>query len=155
MAFLVALSSCEARQDEPLVSSIVNSTASKPQASELAALIDQGNSLMDTKQFAEAVEAYGRTLERDPANLDVRVDRGTCYRALGQPEKALAEYAKALHQNPNHVNANRNSGVVLATDLGRNAEAVVYLARYLELVPAATDREQLQLWIQQLKKTNK
>jgi tetratricopeptide (TPR) repeat protein len=115
------------------------------------AWIALGNSQMDAARYTEAIVAYRKALDLDPNNVDVRVDMGTCYRNLGQPEKAIEEYRRALKINPRHPNANRNSGVVLAYDLHRNAEAIQAFKKYLEVLPGAPDADQILADIQRLK----
>ena len=110
-----------------------------------------GNAQMDAQRFADAVIAYQRALELDPRNVDVRVDMGTCYRGVGQPEKALEEYRKALKMKPDHLNANRNSGVVLAFDLNRRAEGVKMFEKYLALAPGAPDAIQIRQEVENIK----
>ncbi len=115
------------------------------------AWIAVGNAQMDAQQFAEAIVSYQRALDLDPKNADVRVDMGTCYRGVGQPERALSEYQKALRINDRHANAYRNSGVVLANDLHRNAEAAKAFQKYLEVFPGAPDTAQIKAEIEVLK----
>ncbi len=110
-----------------------------------------GNAQMDAQRFAEAIIAYQRALDLDPKNVDVRVDMGTCYRGVGQPEKALAEYRQALKLSPNHPNANRNSGVVLAFDLNRKVEGIKAFEKYLQIAPGAADAVQIRQEIENLK----
>ena len=111
-----------------------------PAATDVAGWIRLGNGQMDAQRYAEAIIAYQKALDLDPKNVDVRVDMGTCYRGVGQPERAITEYAKALVMNPRHANANRNMGVVLAYDLGRPAEAALAFQKYLEVYPGAPDK---------------
>jgi tetratricopeptide (TPR) repeat protein len=115
------------------------------------AWITLGNAQMDSQRYAEAIISYQRALDLDPKNVDVRVDMGTCYRGVGQPERALEEYKRALKFNPRHANAYRNTGVVLANDLHRNAEAAKAFEKYLEIYPGAPDAAQIQVQIQSLK----
>ena len=110
-----------------------------------------GNAQMDAQRFADAIIAYQRALEIDPKNVDVRVDMGTCYRGVGQSEKALEEYRKVLKIKPDHLNANRNSGVVLAFDLNRRAEGIKAFEKYLQIAPGAADAEQIRQEIANLK----
>jgi tetratricopeptide (TPR) repeat protein len=116
-----------------------------------AALIALGNDRMDAGRYADAIVAYQKALELDPGNVDVRVDMGTCYRELGQPERAMQEYRKGIEINPRHPNAHRNSGVVLANDLKRPAEAVAEFIKYLEILPNAQDAAMILSEIQRLK----
>ena len=57
----------------------------------------------------------------------------------GKPKEAIEEYRKALKLDPNHINANRNTGVVLAYDLNDKKGAVKAFEKYLELAPTAPD----------------
>jgi tetratricopeptide (TPR) repeat protein len=118
----------------------------------LNALVELGNSLMDSGRFPEAVDAYQKALALDPKNTDVRVDMGTCYRSAGQPEKAAEEYKKAIASNPGHPNAHRNLGIVLAFDLKNKQEAIKEFEEYLRVAPAAPDAEKTSQLIAELKK---
>ncbi len=115
------------------------------------AWIALGNAQMDSQKYAEAIISYQRALDLDPKNVDVRVDMGTCYRGVGQPQRALQEYQTAIKINDRHANAYRNAGVVLADDLHRNADAVKAFQRYLEISPDAPDAAQIQAEINALK----
>jgi len=76
-----------------------SSRQSRKRMPECERLDRPGNAQMDAQRFAEAVISYQRhwtsTEERD-----VRVDMGTCYRGLGQPQKAIEEYQKASKIDP-------------------------------------------------------
>jgi len=112
--------------------------------------ISLGNDQMDAAHYQDAIFAYQRALELDPKNVDVRVDMGTCYRNLGQPEKAIEIYKQALQINPRHPNAWRNSGVVYYYDLHENAKALAAFRKYLEVWPDAPDAQQIRTTIAQL-----
>ena len=114
------------------------------------AWIALGNAQMDAQRFSDAIIAYQRALDLDPKNVDVRVDMGTCYRGVGQPEKAIGEYKKGLQYNPRHAMAYMNSGVVYAYDLGKKAEAINSFKKYLELAPNAPNAAQIREEIQKL-----
>ncbi|MDA8410059.1 MAG: tetratricopeptide repeat protein [Treponema sp.] len=105
--------------------------------------ISLGNQQMDSGNYSDAIFAYGKALELDPSNVDVRVDMGTCYRNIGQPQQAITIYKKALQINPRHPNAWRNSGVVYYYDLHDNANALVAFRKYLEVSPQAADAAQI------------
>lgn len=110
-----------------------------------------GNALMDAQRYAEAIIAYQKSLDIDPKNVDVRVDMGTCYRGVGQPERAIEEYKKGIQFNPRHAMAYMNSGVVYAYDLGKKAEAAKAFEKYLELAPNAPNAADIRQEIQKLK----
>ncbi|NOY52204.1 MAG: tetratricopeptide repeat protein [Deltaproteobacteria bacterium] len=102
---------------------------------DVQSLIRQGNSDMDAHRYLDAVNAYTRTLEIIPEDVDVRIDMGTCYRKMGKPEKAVQAYRKALSYQPDHPNGLANLGVVLAYDLKDPAGAVKVWEKFLSLYP--------------------
>lgn len=110
-----------------------------------------GNALMDSTQFIEAAEAYNKALAIDPKNVDVRVDMGTCNRNSGKPDVAVAEFRKAIKLNPNHLNAHRNLGVVLAFDLKDRAGAIKEFEKFLEIAPNVPDAAEIRSLIAELK----
>lgn len=123
----------------------------KANAGNANAWIALGNAQMDAQRFAEAIISYQRALDLDPKNVDVLVDMGTCYRGVGQPEKAIEEYKKASKIDPRHPMAQMNAGVVYAYDLGRKAEALKSFEKYLELAPNAPNAADIRGEIQKLK----
>jgi len=126
-------------------------TIAKANAGNVNAWIALGNAQMDAQRFAEAIISYQRALDLDPKNVDVRVDMGTCYRGVGQPEKAIEEYKTASKIDPRHPMAQMNAGVVYAFDLGRKAEAIKSFEKYLELAPNAPNASEIRQQIQMLK----
>src|SRR5512143_2269520 len=123
----------------------------KKEPGNVNAWIRLGNTLMDNRRFAEAVDAYQKALALDPKNVDVRVDLGTCYRNIGKPDIAVTEYKKALEIDPRHANAHRNLAVVLADDVKDKVQAAAEFETYLKLAPNAPDAMQIRQMVQQLK----
>jgi cytochrome c-type biogenesis protein CcmH/NrfG len=123
----------------------------KANAGNVNAWIALGNAQMDAQRFAEAIISYQRALDLDPKNVDVRVDMGTCYRGVGQPEKAIEAYKMASKTDPRHPMAQMNAGVVYAYDLGKKAEAIKSFEKYLELAPNAPNAAEIRQQIQMLK----
>ena len=123
----------------------------KANAGNVNAWIALGNAQMDAQRFAEAIISYQRALDLDPKNVDVRVDMGTCYRGVGQPEKAIEAYKMASKADPRHPMAQMNAGVVYAYDLGKKAEAIKSFEKYLELAPNAPNAAEIRQQIQMLK----
>lgn len=117
------------------------------------AWIHLGNTMMDTSRFPEAIDAYQKALDLNDKNVDVRVDMGTCYRRAGNPDKAVEEYRKAIVIDPNHLNAHRNLGVVLAFDLNKKSEAIKEFGEYLKLAPNAPDAPKVRDLVEKLKQT--
>ena len=124
--------------------------AAKATPANVASWINLGNSLMDSKRFGEAVEAYEKALSLDPKNVPVLVDQGTCYRGIGKFDKAVELYQKALKIDPNFPYGHRNLGIVLAFDLNRKTEAIKEFRRYLELEPTGDGAEAAKQALQQL-----
>jgi tetratricopeptide (TPR) repeat protein len=112
--------------------------------------VSLGDALMDSRRFAEAIEAYQKGLALDPKNVNAQVDMGTCYRGLGKFDTAVEEYRKAINIDPNFPNAHRNLGVVLSYDLHDKAQGIKEFKKYLELAPNAPDAEVIKQTIQNL-----
>ncbi len=127
----------------------------KKEPGNVNAWIKLGNALMDSRRFAEAIDAYQKALSLDPKNVDVRVDMGSCYRGIGKPDMAVAEYRKAIEIDPRHINAHKNLAVVLADDLQDRAQAVKEFEKVLEIAPNDSDTPQIKQMIQQLKEAKK
>jgi len=79
---------------------------------DLDVLIQLGNLYYDNQKFQDAVDWYGRALEIDPKNINVRTDRGTSYWNLGRADAAIAEFRKSLELNSSHAQTLYNLGVV-------------------------------------------
>jgi tetratricopeptide (TPR) repeat protein len=105
---------------------------------------------MDAKRFAEAISAYRKALSINPNDADVLTDLGTCMKEIGEPKQAIEQYRMAIKINPNHPMAHRNMGIVLATDLKDNENAIKELEKYLNLAPNATDAESVRKYIKDL-----
>jgi tetratricopeptide (TPR) repeat protein len=124
--------------------------AAKQSPRSAAAWTNLGDALMDSQRFAEAIEAYDKTLALEPKNVNVLVDQGTCYRGIGKFDKAVEQYRKAIKIDPGFPNAHRNLGVVLSADLHKNKEGIIEFQRYLEILPNAPDAEAIRQSIREL-----
>jgi acyl CoA:acetate/3-ketoacid CoA transferase beta subunit len=71
-----------------------------------------GNLYYDAQLYQKAIEYYQQALKITPSNVDVRTDMGTAMFYLGDPDKALVEFKKALSYEPNHANTLFNTGIV-------------------------------------------
>lgn len=79
---------------------------------DLVTLIRIGNLYYDNSRFQDAIDYYGRALEQDPNNVNVRTDRGSAYWSLGLADPAIAEFRRSLEVNPTHPQTLFNLGVV-------------------------------------------
>jgi tetratricopeptide (TPR) repeat protein len=93
----------------------------------------------------EAVAMYGRQVEAEPDNADLRVRYGNVLRFLGRREEAALQYHAAMQADPANVEACA-SLASLAREAGDRTEARRMLQRILELAPNSTlsrkDREE-------------
>ena len=71
-----------------------------------------GNSYYDAQQYPVAVDYYGRALALKPSDAPVRTDMATAYWYMGDSDRAIAEFNKALAYDPNNANTLFNLGVV-------------------------------------------
>lgn len=117
----------------------------------LNALVKLGDLKMDTGRYSEAIENYSTVLELDPSIVDVRVDRGVCYRRTGRPDLAEKDFREAIKMRPGHAVAHMNLGVVLAYDMRKYEEAAEMFERYLELAPNAPNAGAIRNEIAKLK----
>ena len=71
-----------------------------------------GNIYYDTQQYTVAIDYYQRTLQVTPRDASVRTDMATAFWYLGNVDTAIAEFHRALSDEPNKANALFNLGVV-------------------------------------------
>jgi tetratricopeptide (TPR) repeat protein len=99
------------------------------------AWIGLGNDYYDTAQHQKSIEAYGKALALDPNNADVLTDQGIMLRAVGQFDKAIANFEKAQKINPRHLQSLYNQAVVFEFDLKQSQKAVQILEKVAQLDP--------------------
>jgi tetratricopeptide (TPR) repeat protein len=75
-------------------------------------LTEAGNTYYDAQQYSTAIGFYERTLKVQPSNTSVRTDMATAYWYLGNADKAIEEFNKALSYDPKQANALFNLGIV-------------------------------------------
>ncbi|HST11875.1 MAG TPA: tetratricopeptide repeat protein [Terriglobales bacterium] len=71
-----------------------------------------GNVYYDAQQYPVAIDYYQRVLKVKPADASVRTDMATAYWYTGSADTAIAEFNRALADEPNKPNALFNLGVV-------------------------------------------
>ena len=71
-----------------------------------------GNLYYDAKQYAVAVDYYARSLKGRPSDAAVRTDMGTAFWYMGNSDRAIREFNKALTYAPNNPNTLFNLGLV-------------------------------------------
>ncbi len=75
-------------------------------------LVGVGNLYYDARQYPQAVDFYARLLKIKPADAAVRTDMGTAFWYMGNSDRALAEFDKALTVVPIDPNTLFNRGLV-------------------------------------------
>jgi tetratricopeptide (TPR) repeat protein len=113
--------------------------------------IQLGNDFFDSRQAQKAIEAYGRALELRPDDANVLTDQGIMYRALGQFDKAIANFEKANRADPKHVQSLFNLGVVYANDLKKPKEATAAWNRVIQIAPQSEQASSARAGIEELK----
>ncbi|HMK22155.1 MAG TPA: tetratricopeptide repeat protein [Terriglobales bacterium] len=71
-----------------------------------------GNIYYDTQQFPVAIDYYQRVLQVVPKDASVRTDMATAFWYTGNADTAIAEFNRALSDEPNKPNALFNLGIV-------------------------------------------
>jgi tetratricopeptide (TPR) repeat protein len=110
----------------------------------LDALVQLGNFYYDHGDYRQAVEWYGKALEIDPRNPNVRTDRGTSYWYLNQPDAAIAEFRKSLQVDPGHAQTLYNMGLVYLQGKNDIGEAKKAWQKLLAANPNYPDRAKIE-----------
>ena len=97
--------------------------ASAKEPRNYAILVQLGNTAYDLESWQKAVDAYESALRLQPGDPNVMTDLGVAYRNLGDGEKALGMFSKALAKDPSHWPAAFNQAIVYGIDRGDKAKA--------------------------------
>lgn len=77
-------------------------------------MMDRPSGRQQTALAKRAIRAYKNALEIDPTNLDVRTDMAVAYLYdPDNPMEAIRQTKKVLAQDPDHLQANFNRGIML------------------------------------------
>jgi predicted O-linked N-acetylglucosamine transferase (SPINDLY family) len=124
------------------------SKAVRKNPADAAALAHYARALMAGQQPNEALAAYDRLLEMQPANFEAHYNRGVILSQQRKHAEALSSLDRALELQPNAAAVHFNRGVVLA-DLERHREALDSYDRTLALeanyAPAVANRAMVAL----------
>lgn len=102
------------------------------------------------EHMERAVTDYTSAIELDPQYAKAYNNRGNARASLGDEERALQDYDTALELDDSLVLAYFNRGLIHYR-LGEYEDAIADLGMYLELVPEAEDRAQVEDFIEQLR----
>jgi tetratricopeptide (TPR) repeat protein len=96
----------------------------------------QGEAAQPVYKWDKAVEYYQQALAIDPTNVNVRVDMANLMRFTGRTDEAIAEYRKAIKQNPQHPQARINLILVLGQTKRDYKGAIAEYDDLLKNIPA-------------------
>ncbi len=105
---------------------------------------------LEARAPQRAVEALARASEHGYASAALYFNTGAQFFNTGEYEQAAAMFEKALELDSALAEAERSLGWTLVR-LGRREEARRHLERYLELRPAAADRQQIEAQLAELR----
>jgi tetratricopeptide (TPR) repeat protein len=89
---------------------LLDQLKSSPQSPDLLTSI--GNVYYDAQQYPMAVDYYARTLKIKPSDASVRTDMATAFWYMGNADRAIEEFNKALAYEPTNPNTLFNLGIV-------------------------------------------
>lgn len=114
-------------------------------------LTSLGNLYYDAQQYPVAVDYYARVLRMKPADAAVRTDMGTAFWFMGNADKALAEFEKALTYVPDNPNTLFNLGLVKWKGRMDAAGATAAWERLLAIDPNYPQKSEVQQMLAEVK----
>jgi tetratricopeptide (TPR) repeat protein len=94
----------------------------------------RGGQLLETGDWAGAVQQFRKGLELDPASAALRLRLGTAMFQMGDASGARAQFEQVLKDSPNYARAHYSLGV-LAAAAGRSDEAMQRFAAAVSFGP--------------------
>lgn len=110
-----------------------------------------GNLYYDAQQYPAAIDYYGRALTVRPTDASVRTDMATAYWYLGNADRALAEFDKALNYAPNNPNTLFNRGLVRWRGKKDAAGAIADWQNLLATNPNYAEKDKVQQLLNEAK----
>ena len=111
-----------------------------------------GNIYYDTQQYPVAIDYYQRTLQITPKDASVRTDMATAFWYTGNADTAIAEFNRALNDEPNKANALFNLGVVQWQGKMAVQDALATWQRLLDTNPNYDGKAKVLELMEQVKK---
>lgn len=113
--------------------------AAERNATDPAPRIELGNLYFDAERYAEAIRWYEAAFTLDPTDPNVSTDLGVSYYYTDDPDRALAQFARSLEADPQHVKTLLNTGIVRAFGKQDPAGAVEAWQQVVELAPESPE----------------
>lgn len=130
---------------QPLLNIFVNATKNEPkvapsgfameeQKKEAERLKNEGNNLMKTEKYAEALQLYTRAIEIDSKNAIYYCNRAAAHSKLNQHKQAIDDCQIAIHLDPNYSKAYGRMGLAYDS-LNQHREAKECYEKAVQLEP--------------------
>lgn len=100
--------------------------------------------------FDQAIADFSKAIEIYPSLSYPYIHRGVAYRDHGDLDQAIADFTKDITLEPTWAHDYYDRGIAYQRK-GQNAQAIADFQMFLKLAPNATERDQVQQWINQLK----
>jgi tetratricopeptide (TPR) repeat protein len=110
----------------------------KANPGDLGKSLQLANFLSDNRFYDKAITYYQSYLQKKPKDTNARVDMGICYKEIGQYNNATREMKQALVNDPSHLFATFNLGIV-ALDEGKMSMDQGQMDRANELIKESND----------------
>jgi tetratricopeptide (TPR) repeat protein len=94
----------------------------------------QGEQAFQRGNYPAATAAFQRAVDRDPDDLEARLNLGSALLKSERTDEAIAQYEEVLRQDPANPTANFDLGVTMAQQ-GDEAGAIAYYRKALEADP--------------------
>ena len=130
-------------------SSTPSSSTAKPESDYAKA-----EKAVKAKDFKGAIPLLEKVVASEPKNADAFNYLGYSHRKIGEKDKALAYYKKALDIDPNHMGANEYLGE-LYLEMGDLPSAETRLATLDKFCKTCEETHELREAIEKFKKTGK
>lgn len=155
-AIMRASASGPSRQQPRTVQSISKPPATQPPDVSKLAPAEAARTLADwnydRQNWGHAIEHYQQAIALGADNPDVRTDLGSCFRFLGQPQKALEQYERAQKQNPLHENSLFNQVGLFTEVLHDDQRALAAAREFMTRFPQSPRTESARQLVARLQK---
>lgn len=107
---------------------------SRPGSQDLARVFETGTHALSQGRWDDAIDAFTRIIDRDPAFAEGWNKRATAYYLKGEYTKSLADCDEVMKRNPYHYGALSGYGMIYV-QLDQPARALEYFDRALAINP--------------------
>ena len=116
---------------------------------------EMGNVYYKRGDYGNAIRKYDRALELDEKNLDTMNNLAVVCASAGRFKRAEKLLQRVIELQNDNATAHRNLGILYDTHLENPRRAITHYKRYLAIVPGASDRNLVELWISRVEGANK